>query len=365
MSFFKVGDKFGVNQANLMKKLGYEDVTAAGNGEVRLFKDGSDYMLKVWNGSVWEAIGQVDVLKKDGVVRVIASTSGADINGNLIVNGSLSVTGEIHPPSLPAGFKEFGKGLHLFQVPGNCTQLKVTVSGAGGGGSAGYGGAAYNSGNGGGAGQWVKEHVISVTPGELIPINVGKGGTGGNPSLGLGFKGGDTVFGKYLSVEGGYSGGYSYRNSAGGGAYNGGSRGSSGYNGSAGGDSVIDSIFHNGAGGGGGLYYSNSNENKVLYGGNGGSDTTAGTTGGNKGLIGHYGASGGGGGAGLGGNGGNGGTVESSSGSTGANIPSYDGKEAAGYGAGGGGGGSLGISPHFWGKGGNGGDGYCKVEWGF
>lgn len=63
MSFFQVGDKFGVNQANLIKKLGYEDSSEPGTGEVRLFKENNKFNLKVWDGTSWSIINEVDDTK--------------------------------------------------------------------------------------------------------------------------------------------------------------------------------------------------------------------------------------------------------------------------------------------------------------
>ncbi len=65
MSFFKVGEKYGVNQANLMKKLGLGDTSEAGVGEVRLFEDNNRYCLKVWDGNNWTDADE-GTLKVDG-----------------------------------------------------------------------------------------------------------------------------------------------------------------------------------------------------------------------------------------------------------------------------------------------------------
>ncbi len=87
MSFFEVGSKFGVNQANLMKKLGCGDDSTGGVNEVRLFNDDNIYVLKAWNGSTWETIGTVDKLKFSGTDKVIA------LNDQVKIEDVLNVTG--------------------------------------------------------------------------------------------------------------------------------------------------------------------------------------------------------------------------------------------------------------------------------
>lgn len=87
MSFFKVGDKFGVNQANLMKKIGYGDSSDPGTNEVRLFNESGTFVFKVWNGSTWDVIGTADKLKYNGSDKVIAQSGGARVEGTLNVVG--------------------------------------------------------------------------------------------------------------------------------------------------------------------------------------------------------------------------------------------------------------------------------------
>ncbi len=66
-------------------------------------------------------------------------------------------------------------GAYNFTVPNPITTIYACVFGAGGGGGSGDG----NSGNGGGGGGYC-EGPISVTPGQILTITVGAGGTAGN-----------------------------------------------------------------------------------------------------------------------------------------------------------------------------------------
>ncbi len=363
MSFFEVGDKFGVSQANLMKKLGFGDTSPGGNGEVRLFKDDADYILKVWNGGSWDSIGQVDILKKDGVARVTATTSGADINGNLIISGSLSVNGEIHTPAASPGTKAFTES-GIFTVPSGVTTLRVTLVAGGGGGGKGYHGNGANSGSGGGAGEYHERATVNVTPGEQILVTIGKGGRGNKwpqNNMAHAEKGGDSSFGSYIKVNGGFPGGMGWKGGDGGtskGDYTGGATNNNGLNITFY-STPLGGTLCTGAGGGG-----SANGGDTTHGGNGGNDTHRGTTGGTHGSgTGSYYGSGAGGGAGYGGNGGAGGNRTSATGASQTHLAAYDGHNGLGYGAGGGGG-ANGVYPMYnFGHGGNGYDGYCLIEW--
>ncbi len=127
-----------------------------------------------------------------------------------------------------------------FTVPVGVTTVYLSGCAGGGGGGAGGGGNAsfYGSaGSGGGAGQGVIKQSVFVTPGQVIPVNVGSAGTAGigDSSGGTAASvGGVTSFGSLLTLTGGGAGGNGSTTSSGGvpGALN-----STGYpGGSAGGD---------------------------------------------------------------------------------------------------------------------------------
>ncbi len=254
-----------------------------------------------------------------------------------------------------SGMEEYNAGLHVFEVPAGVTQLTVSGTAAGAGGHSGYNSANQRAGWGGGAGEWVKDKVITVTPGEHIAISVGTGGEGGHRAWIAGQPGEKTVIGEYLVLRGG-------NDNHSGGAYNGGAmlRNASGQ---VGGPSTPSGDINTGAGGGSTVL--SDYNNKRLTGGTGGANTDMNTDGGAGGTVSStYGAGGSGGGAGYGGNGGSGGNCD---GSQAANSYerryTYDGNNAAGAGAGGGGGASYGRSNYAWGYGGRGGDGYVKISW--
>lgn len=140
-------------------------------------------------------------------------------------------------PILPVqpGSKTFSTvGSHTFTVPEKVTKIRVeahsATGGGGGGGGAGGGGCSYqasgtcyNGGGGGGGGPSGPGCVviceISVTPGQVIPVVIGKGGNGGSGGRGgtrdnnqnntakdgsMGTQGqdaGQTSFGNYISFN--------------------------------------------------------------------------------------------------------------------------------------------------------------------
>ena len=100
-----------------------------------------------------------------------------------------------------------GTGTFNFTVPTGVFKLKVTVV-AGGGGGGGIIGNNVNfcpSGGGGGAGGAAVD-IVSVTPGDVIAVTVGAGGTAGSAGN-TGGVGGSSSFGAFCSATGGGGGG--------------------------------------------------------------------------------------------------------------------------------------------------------------
>jgi hypothetical protein len=90
-----------------------------------------------------------------------------------------------------------------FVVPNGVSLVKIRLCGGGGGagaGATGFGGA------GGGAGGYA-EGIVAVTPGMLIPVTVGSGGSGATTAPAGAGTGGTSSFGAYLSATGGGGGG--------------------------------------------------------------------------------------------------------------------------------------------------------------
>ena len=89
-----------------------------------------------------------------------------------------------------------------YTVPAGVTTVYVSGCGGGAGGSHFYGG---------GGGESVIRKAISVTPGQSITVTIGSGGAGKPTSAGTissfysGTNGGNTSFGSYLKLSGGYA----------------------------------------------------------------------------------------------------------------------------------------------------------------
>jgi hypothetical protein len=56
MSLFVRADKFGFNEANKLKKLGYGDGSAMGDKEVRVVAEGGDFVLKIQDGATLKTV---------------------------------------------------------------------------------------------------------------------------------------------------------------------------------------------------------------------------------------------------------------------------------------------------------------------
>ncbi|WP_261371404.1 carbohydrate kinase [Yersinia bercovieri] len=111
----------------------------------------------------------------------------------------------------PHGFSRFTSS-GSFTVPAGVTQIFVSGCAAGGGGGSSL---ATNSssfvtgGSGGGAGQPALNVPITVTPGQVIPITIGTGGTGATAATNNATAGGNTQLGSggvLLNLGGGSPG---------------------------------------------------------------------------------------------------------------------------------------------------------------
>jgi len=263
-------------------------------------------------------------------------------------------------------------------VPAGVYEVVVFLIGGGGGG----GGYADNAGGGGGGGGYAANKVLQVTPGSVIPVTIGAGGTGGIRSNQSAYaqNGGTSSFGDKLLCAGGF-GGEQGRNYAAVGQRNWGGAGGAGGGGGAAGDSTGSA----GAGGGGtgedGQNTNPANKNNYGLGGAGGVSSLK-IYGGafcplNNTL---YGGGGGGGamhanfsddysspGVGGAGGGGKGGDVSDT---TSTSVAAADGYPGTLYGAGGGGGSrrrrrtaSGDTNGYIYGSGGNGHTGVCIIAY--
>ncbi len=92
------------------------------------------------------------------------------------------------PPSAGTPFTTSTAGVSNYTVLGGTSYLKVEAVGGGGAGASLTG---AGNGGGGGGGAYSAEQVFAVTPGQVIPYNVGAGGTAGASPV----DGQPTVFG--------------------------------------------------------------------------------------------------------------------------------------------------------------------------
>ncbi len=277
--------------------------------------------------------------------RIASQTTSEEIYQKVTdINNSL----EKMKPGI-AEFTEDG----TFTVPAGVTLISITACGGGGGGGGSL--ALTNTSvslqvgsGGGGGGDVIIKKEYTVTPGQVLDITIGKGGAYGTPAAGgserkNGGNGGATVIGNLVTLQGGYGGqGIAHTNSS-----YGGIGGGSGGNGEWGrtSSSYSSDLSQNGANGMGGV-------------------------GGRNGCLvmlhlvsSIYNSSGGGGGGGSLGKGGDGSAGLKNT----VYVTSQDGT------LGGGGGGGCCVwniaaedleAEALKARGGNGGDGYVKIQWG-
>jgi len=207
------------------------------------------------------------------------------------------------------GMSYYTAGSSSFIVPTNVTKIYYKLRGGGGGGGGHlYGKTWYSGGSGGGSG-WLADGSITVTPGQVLAINVGHGGSGGHSTArALGFditttSGSDGEQTQLIraaspiAIASGGGGGNKTDAMLGGmGAFNGGNGGgitSGGVAGGGGGTAAASTSSNGGAG-------ANGFSGSAITGGGGGGDFASSSD--QSGGIG-----GGGGGGGDNGDGGNGG----------------------------------------------------------
>ncbi|CNH96193.1 Uncharacterised protein [Yersinia frederiksenii] len=157
-----------------------------------------------------------------GTVRIIGDGTNIISNESPLIAGSLQKSANLSDlTSISTAQANLGLSPHglskftssgSFTVPANVTQLWVSGCAAGGGGGSSL---ATNSssfvtgGSGGGAGQPVLRVPITVTPGQVIPVTIGTGGTGATAATNNATAGGNTqlgVGGALLNLIGGSPG---------------------------------------------------------------------------------------------------------------------------------------------------------------
>jgi len=285
------------------------------------------------NPVILDARGEASVWLDESVIYRFVLKTSTDVE----IWTSDGITGFLTPIT---------KGQFRFTTNGSFTVpvgvTKLWVSGVAGGGSGGGGGsnaianAIAMAGGGGGGGQSVYKKLLTVVPGEVIPITVGlgglsdashgQGGTSGADDAMNGANGTDTIIGTYVTLTHG-DGGRAGKISAG---------------------TIVD-VFTDGAGGSGG---SGGVGGALIDGQAGKAGSPGGPTGGH--VVSSF---GGDGGSSLYGMGGHGPRITIGLGSgVGGSIPK-------GYGAGGPGGGVAFDNPSSGGTGVGGTDGMVLIEW--
>ena len=102
-------------------------------------------------------------------------------------------------PGFAAGVQTFNNG-GTFIVPNGITQIEVEVWG---GGSGSYASTASLASGGGAGGGYARKLVAGLAPGQVIPVSVGIGGSGGTTSGSAASPGGSSSFGTFVSATGG------------------------------------------------------------------------------------------------------------------------------------------------------------------
>jgi hypothetical protein len=230
-----------------------------------------------------------------GLAVVTVNYGQTQITSANISQASLSPALNWKLPALRPGFSSLQAftSSGSFTVPVGVTRLKVTVIGGGGAG----GTHSTTPGGGGGAGGQAIRILNGMTPGSVVPVTVGAGGTpltGG--SVGIGGAGGTSSFGVYASATGGGGGGGGSGSAPGaGGAGGSGVGGDINYGGSFGTDCVIPAARGGDGGGPGGGRATTGYVQGIAGnspGGGGGGGGASSTTGSGTGAPGGAGASG-------------------------------------------------------------------------
>ncbi|PPQ34334.1 glycine-rich domain-containing protein [Rhodopila globiformis] len=140
-----------------------------------------------------------------GLYQIVVAYGQTEIDGG---NGQISVvpTAPFLTWKLPALRPGFGSGVQSFTSSGNftvppgVTQVEVEVWG---GGSGSYASAPGQASGGGAGGGYAKKLVTGLTPGQIVPVTVGAGGSGGTTGGTAPTAGGTSSFGPFVSAKGG------------------------------------------------------------------------------------------------------------------------------------------------------------------
>jgi hypothetical protein len=184
-----------------------------------LVEVGNTLTLSPETGGIWTSSNPA-VAVVDGATVTAISAGSATFTFTETATGCSNTTGLVTITQPENNMLKSGMGIMgtqtftssgNFTVPAGVTSVTVELWGGGGAGGGANGGNSNARSGGGGAGGTFTLATVSVTPGEVIAVTVGAGGTGvsgdaGNP-------GGTSSFGTYASAIGG-QGGVDGRNGA-------------------------------------------------------------------------------------------------------------------------------------------------------
>ena len=102
-------------------------------------------------------------------------------------------------PGVASGIQSFTASGN-FIVPAGVTQVEVEVWGGGSGSFASVAGLSSGGGSGGG---YARKLKAGLTPGQVVPVTVGAGGSGGTTGGVSAGPGGTSSFGQFVSATGG------------------------------------------------------------------------------------------------------------------------------------------------------------------
>jgi hypothetical protein len=179
-------------------------IVATVDPPVTSYKSGSVYSIKIAN-----TVTGATTADFGGGVKPVVRANGSATKANDLVAGQTALLvydgtnlqiANFSPANIPARNTQQFIASANFTVPADVYRVRARVwgGGGGGGGSAGSGGA----GSGGGGGGYA-EGIVSVTPGQIIPVTVGAAGAGGISAPSNGNNGGNSSFGGYVSASGG------------------------------------------------------------------------------------------------------------------------------------------------------------------
>jgi hypothetical protein len=162
--------------------------------------------LQVKPGAAANAGSQTTPPVDNGWVGLYVITVGYGQTAVTSASISTMPTAPFLPWKLPNLVPGFGSGVQtitgtgVFVVPAGISQVEVEVWGGGSGSFASTASVASGGGSGGG---YARKRITGLVPGQVVPVTIGVGGSGGTTAGALPGAGGTSSFGTYVSATGG------------------------------------------------------------------------------------------------------------------------------------------------------------------